>query len=161
MAKLSALFSTSLPVSVMEMLSSSLPLSVCALASGASFTGVTVRLKVAVFEVTSPSLTVKVNESLPLKSAFGVYVRLGAVPLSEPCAGVPTLQVSASPSRSSAVSVTLIAVSSSVVTFAGCATGASFSSLMTIETVAAFDVVCPSLTVKVNESLPLKSVFGV
>ena len=61
------------------------------LAMGASFTGVTVRLTVAVFEFVWPSLTVKVNASLPWKSAFGVYVRFGAEPLSEPCAGVPTV----------------------------------------------------------------------
>ena len=59
--KLSALFSTSLPVSVMEMLSSSLPLSVCALASGASFTGVT--SKRSVFGVLSyaPAVSCTLN----------------------------------------------------------------------------------------------------
>ena len=39
---------------------------------GASFTGVTVNTTVATFESNSPSLSLKRNESAPLKLAFGV-----------------------------------------------------------------------------------------
>ncbi len=41
-------------------------------ATGASFTGLTVMLTVAVFEVSVPSLAVNVKLSLPLKSGSGV-----------------------------------------------------------------------------------------
>ena len=43
-----------------------------ALATGGSFTAVTVMETVAVFESTVPSLTLNVNESAPLKLAAGV-----------------------------------------------------------------------------------------
>ncbi len=51
---------------------SSLVVSVPLLADGASLTGVIVTLIVAVFELTVPSFTLNVNESLPLALAFGV-----------------------------------------------------------------------------------------
>ena len=41
-------------------------------ATGRSFTAVTVILTVAAVEPSEPSLTEKVNESVPLKFAFGV-----------------------------------------------------------------------------------------
>ena len=51
---------------------SSLPLALPFCATGASFTGLTVRVTVAVLEPIVPSLAVKVKLSVPLKSGFGV-----------------------------------------------------------------------------------------
>ena len=53
------------------------------------------------------------------------------------------------------------ALSSAVVTFAEVETGASFTALTTMVTVTAAEVAWPSLTVKVNESVPSKFAFGV
>ena len=51
---------------------SSAVLTLWAFAEGASFTAVTVMLTVAVLELAVPSLTRKVNESLPLALRLGV-----------------------------------------------------------------------------------------
>ena len=51
---------------------SSLPLALPSCATGASFTGLTVSVTVAVLEPTVPSLAVKVKLSVPLKFGFGV-----------------------------------------------------------------------------------------
>ena len=59
-------------------------------AVGASFVAATVIVTVAAGESTVPSLAVYVKLSAPLKSAPGVYVKLGAVPLSDPLAGPAT-----------------------------------------------------------------------
>ena len=60
-------------------------------ATGASLTAETLIDTVAMFESTVPSLALNVNESGPLKLALGVYVTLGAVPVSTPCAGCATI----------------------------------------------------------------------
>ena len=70
---------------------------------------------VAMFESLTPSVASKVKESVPLKSAAGVYVRLALAPASVPCSGsVRSEYVSESPSASVAPSVSGSAVSSSV-----------------------------------------------
>ena len=83
-----------------------------------------------------------------------MYVRFGADPLSVPCAGVPTVQLSASPSTSLPVSVMVTCVSSAVVMACALAMGASFTAVTTMVTVAGADVSVASFTVNVNESLP-------
>ena len=85
-----------------------------------------------------------------------MYVTLGAVLLSVPCAGcVATAYVNVSPSTSEPVSVIAFAVSCVVVTDCAFATGASLTAVTVIETVAAADVSAASLTVKVKLSGPL------
>ena len=61
---------------------------------------------------------------------------------------------SSSPSTSVAESVTVTAVSSSVVTFSSCATGASFTGLMVMSTLA-LAASCPSDMDTAIWSLPL------
>src|SRR2546423_764556 len=94
--------SISLPGSVNDNGVSSLVLTLCAVATGTSFTGVTVRNTMvgglvcasAQFMLGAPqlsgsprSVTVNVKLSTPLKFAVGVYVTLGGVPLRLPWAG--------------------------------------------------------------------------
>jgi hypothetical protein len=62
-----------------------------ATALGASFTSVTVTLNVATLLSTVPSFALNVKLSEPLKFAPGLYVRLGAVPLSVPLEGPDTI----------------------------------------------------------------------
>lgn len=57
------------------------------LATGASLTGVTTSVTVAGTESVMPSLMIKVNISVPLKLAVGVYNRLGARPPTVPLMG--------------------------------------------------------------------------
>jgi hypothetical protein len=72
---------------------------------------------------------VNVNESVPLKSAAGVWVSDGAVPESVPWAGgVATANVSAPPSGSEPVSPTASGVFSGVVSDRSSATGGRFDS---------------------------------
>ena len=82
--------STSVPTKVIALALSSSSVTDCATATGASFTAVILIDTVATAESTVPSFTLKVNESVPLAFAFGVYVRFGAVPLSTPFVGFPT-----------------------------------------------------------------------
>jgi hypothetical protein len=86
-------------------------------ATGGSFTAVTVIVTVAGAEVSEPSLTVNVKLSGPLKLRLGVYVTLGALPVSDPLEGpLAIAQVIGFPSGSLPVSVIAIGVSSGVVT---------------------------------------------
>src|SRR3989337_2157917 len=117
--------STSDPVSVMSLATFLTTLTDWLLATGGSFTGVTVMLTVAGADVSDPSVVVKVKLSLPLKLGTGVYVRAGTDPVSVPCAGpLTTANVKASPSGSEPVSVIALGVSSFVVTLWLSATGA-------------------------------------
>lgn len=102
----------------------------CTIATGASFTAVTVMSTVAAVDVATPSLTVKVNASAPLAFAVVVYVRFGSVPLSVPFVGAATtVKVRALLSTSLPVSATSTAVSSFVFTACASATGSSFTAV--------------------------------
>ncbi len=80
-------------------------------------TGLTVIEIVAVFESTVLSLTVKVKLSVPLKFEFGVYVRSGAVPDSDPFEGSAAMvYTSVSGSTSLADRVIVSGLSSGVAT---------------------------------------------
>ena len=117
---------------------------------------------VATVESSFPSLALKVMESVPLKSAFGVYVRFAPVPVSAPFFGcATTVKVRASFSASVADRVIFSAVSSGVASVCAMASGASFTAVTVIPTVATAESSFPSLALKVKESVPLKSVFGV
>jgi hypothetical protein len=70
--KVSALPSTSLPVSVPPAALSSCAISVPEFATGSSFTASIVTVTVATFESALPSFTLKVNKSDPLTCGFGV-----------------------------------------------------------------------------------------
>ena len=73
-----------------------------------------------------------------------------------PCAGPVTIvNVSGEPSRSVAVSVIALAVSSSVVTAWPPATGASLTAVIVIDTVATFESRLPSFALNVKLSAPL------
>ena len=63
----------------------------CAMATGASLTGVTVMETGAGAESTVPSLTVKVKLSVPFEFVAGVYDKFCAVPLSVPFVGSATM----------------------------------------------------------------------
>ena len=96
-------------------------------------TEVTVKVIAASAESAVPSFDLNVNESIPLKSAFGIYVRFGAVPLNEPCVGPDTMmKLSDAPSTSLPVSVIAFAVSSFVETDCPSAVGGSFTALTVI-----------------------------
>ncbi len=71
MEKLRGEFSLSEPPRLRVSVVSSRVVRVEAVATGVSFTGVTVMETVAAWEVREPSETVKVKESVPLKSALG------------------------------------------------------------------------------------------
>ena len=86
---------------------------------------------VATLDSLTPSLASNVKESVPLKSAAGVYVRLALAPASVPCSGAVTSEyVSGSPSASDAASVSGSGVSSSVDELSDEATGALSSSMI-------------------------------
>ena len=119
-------------------------------------------LAAATLLLSSPSLTLKVKLSSPLKSVSGVYVRPGAVPLKEPFVGSDiTVKVMGSPSGSLPVRVISIDSSSFVASVWSSATGASLTSFTVILTFAILLSIFPSLILKVKLSLPLKSGSGV
>ena len=123
---------------------------------------VTVIEIVAAALVSVASLAVNVKLSAPLKFRSGVYVRLGATPLSVPLLGpLTTANVSGSDSGSVPVSVIGSAVSSAVATDCGVAVGASLPGFTVMEMVAAALVSEASLAVNVKLSAPLKFRFGV
>ena len=130
---------------------------------GVSFTDVTVTVTVAV-DCVVPSVIVYVNESVPLKFAFGVYVQ---VPVGAheavPNPGVVLLTiVSVGPSMSVSLPSTLsdTGLSSSVDIASLTAVGGSLTAEMLTLTVPM--VACaPSETVYVKVSVPLKFGFGV
>lgn len=122
--------STSVALSVTGVAVSKSTFTVAEVATGALFTGVTVRVTVATAELACPSETVKVNASVPLKSVSGVKMRLGADPESTPCAGwLSSVQVNVATSLSTSLACkTMLAVwPSEVVTACELATGASFT----------------------------------
>ena len=101
-----------------------------ATAVGASFTSVIVRLKVATLLSTVPSFALNVKLSVPLKFAFGVYVRLALLPLRTPLVGPETIvYASGLPSASVQFRLAATAVSSGVVALPFVQTGAAFAFL--------------------------------
>src|SRR3989442_15169112 len=100
-------------------------------------------------ELATPSLTLNLNESAPFAPAFGVYVNapVDALTVSEPFFGDDvTRYVSGSPSTSDAINCPLYGVLLGVVKLPACATGASFTGLTVIDTVAMLLSRLPSLT---------------
>ena len=84
------------------------------------------------------------------------------MPFNVPLAGgVATAYVKVAPSTSVPAKVRLVEPSSATVTVWAVATGASFTALTVIETVAAAEPTVPSFTVNVKLSLPAKFSFGV
>src|ERR1041384_2408005 len=83
-----------------------------------------------------PSVTVKVNESVPVKFAAGVYLNApvpGFVTVTDPFLGaLEILKVSASPSMSLACNVPLAGVFFVVVRVPFVGTGASFTGVIVI-----------------------------
>src|ERR1043166_9659701 len=165
MAKVSGSLSTSLPVRVIALGVSSGVVTLWPLATGASFTGVTMMATVATALLVWPSLTRKVKLSPPLKLVAGVKVIAPVFvlkPLNVPLVGPVTMaKVSGSLSTSLPVRVIALGVSSAVVTLWLFATGASFTGVTVMATVATALLVWPSLTRKVKLSPPLKLVAGV
>src|SRR3954451_24398547 len=96
-------------------------------AAGGSLTSATATLTTAGRDAAWPSDEATRNVSVPKKSAPGVYVRFGAVPDSVPELPPRTEKVSGSPSGSDPVSVTGIAVSSTVAKDAASTTGGWFA----------------------------------
>ena len=78
----------------------------------------------------------KVNESVPLKLAFGVYVTAEPLKVAVPFeTSVTSVNVRASPSTSEAPKVIVTLVSSSVLTAWSEAIGTSFTAVTVIDTV--------------------------
>src|SRR3990172_8430675 len=103
--------------------------------------------------LSEPSFTVKLKLSGPFRLAFGVYVTCaevavrGVIALNTPRVGpVPIANPKQFPSASVPVRVIVTAVSSAVVTDCALATGASFTGVTVILTVAGELVEVPSLT---------------
>src|SRR5207302_9723890 len=162
MLKVSASPSASVAVSTIAFAVSSAVVTVCPFATGAWLTCTTVMLTVAAAESTVPSFALNVKLSGPKYPAAGVYVTVGATPLSVPCAGaVTTAYVSGSPSTSVAASAIAVAVSWFVVTLCAVATGVSFTGVMVSVTVATFEFSVPSFALNVKLSGPLYFAAGV
>ena len=152
--------SISSPENVITTLPSSSTVPLAALAVGASFTAFTVTVKACELE-NSPSVTVAVNDSLPLKLA--VAEKLTVAPSTVAVISLPpdTEYVKPSPSISLPDSVVEPEPSSSKLTAdTAASTGASFTGVTVNVTVAVAEY-SPSLAVNVKLSSPLKLADGV
>ena len=124
--------SGSLPISVISLATCSSTSTVWLIAVGESFTAVISIVTVDVSLSNSPSLTLKVNESLVAVSELLVYVAVAPSKVTIPSVGWSTIEyVIASPSRSLPVSVISLAVCSTAVTVWASATGIKFWRLNT------------------------------
>jgi hypothetical protein len=106
-------------------------------------------------DVSVASDAVYVKESLPLKSALGVYVNADGVPESVPCEGpLATANISSSPSTSAPSSTTSTGASSSVSTRRSIAVGRSLTGSTVTETTAVSLPLFPSETAYTKEAGP-------
>ena len=131
--------------------------------TGASFTGMTVKGKVTVLELTVLSLAVTLIIPVPLKLDAGVRVRTASVTNTVIFSVLLTaLYVNESPSTSVAERVTANGVSSAVVWSAiEASTGASFTGLTVNVNDAGLEFSVPSFAVTVMVADPLKFSTGV
>ena len=141
------------------------PLGATRFTARVSVTSTMVTLTVAMFDTSAPSLTWKVKVSVPAWPDDGVYVNAPVAALvtvavpREPLVTMPNDKVGESTSLATSVPET--GTFSSVVTALSLARGASLTGVIVTVTVAMFESVVPSLTRKVNVSLPVALAFGV
>ena len=120
---------------------------------------------VATFESKKPSFALNVNESVPLEPALAAYIYApvpASVIVATPLLPFVTITyVKLGLSMSLATSVPVTDVPSFTEAVPSEATGGSLTGVISTDTVATFESTVPSLTLKVNASVPFSFALGV